>query len=344
MSFQTPGGPAAKRRRIEAANLTLRKPFRSPLINRQPTTESSSQTLQQNHHHQQAGTGRAAPSGTRAIRAPSTPASIGRTNAESTPEALSAGGEETSPPFSRTEVDGGSLTHKPSQSRLVKSSSSSSLKSAPGLTKGSLNKPACTSTSTSTGTGTGATDHDPTNLPNLIHQIQASQKRLQTQLRAAQQRLELVRQARRIEEASKPAADGDGDGGAEADAGLRERIARWKAASRLAAEELFELVKERVDGMGGAKAWRESQRRQARGGFWGDEDEVGKKGGFDDEGGERDGDNGEESVREDGGDENEAEEEEGEEESEFTILMMLRSLNIDPDVLGYDAVEGRWLD
>lgn len=35
MSFQTPGGHDAKRRRIEAANATLRKPFRSPLVNRQ---------------------------------------------------------------------------------------------------------------------------------------------------------------------------------------------------------------------------------------------------------------------------------------------------------------------
>lgn len=35
MSFHTPGGHDAKRRRIEAANATLRKPFRSPLVNRQ---------------------------------------------------------------------------------------------------------------------------------------------------------------------------------------------------------------------------------------------------------------------------------------------------------------------
>ena len=28
----------------------------------------------------------------------------------------------------------------------------------------------------------------------------------------------------------------------------------------------------------------------------------------------------------------------------FTMLMMLRSLNIDPDILGYDATEDKWQD
>jgi hypothetical protein len=35
-----------------------------------------------------------------------------------------------------------------------------------------------------------------------------------------------------------------------------------KAASRVAADELFELIRGRVEGMGGARAWRESRRRQ----------------------------------------------------------------------------------
>lgn len=29
---------------------------------------------------------------------------------------------------------------------------------------------------------------------------------------------------------------------------------------------------------------------------------------------------------------------------EFTMMMMLKSLNIEPEVLGYDPVEDKWLD
>ncbi|KAK3905813.1 hypothetical protein C8A05DRAFT_30370 [Staphylotrichum tortipilum] len=58
------------------------------------------------------------------------------------------------------------------------------------------------------------------------------------------------------------------------------------------------------------------------------------------------GDEKDESEREKGEEEDHVGEEKEEEieELEFTMLMMLKSLNIDPDVLGYDAVEERWRD
>ncbi|KAL2156920.1 hypothetical protein VTH06DRAFT_2320 [Thermothelomyces fergusii] len=31
-------------------------------------------------------------------------------------------------------------------------------------------------------------------------------------------------------------------------------------------------------------------------------------------------------------------------ESEFTMAVMLKSLNIEPDVLGYDPIEDKWRD
>jgi hypothetical protein len=84
-----------------------------------------------------------------------------------------------------------------------------------------------------------------------------------------------------------------------------------KRASRLAAEELFGLIKGRVDGMGGAKAWRESRKRQRElyGGGFGDEEQRLSAGWG--RGGEEDGDG--------SGREEEGEEAEPEEESEETV-------------------------
>jgi Swi5-dependent recombination DNA repair protein 1 len=135
----------------------------------------------------------------------------------------------------------------------------------------------------------------------------------------------LIRQARRIEEASSASAkrrpEGKTEQGEDAvvdDAGLQEMILRWKAASRLAAEELFGLVRERMEGMGGVKAWRERQREVCddRGGGFGFEGQEVVKGGED---GEAEGDG---ERRRDGGEddgEEEEEKEEDEEEEEETV-------------------------
>lgn len=74
--------------------------------------------------------------------------------------------------------------------------------------------------------------------------------------------VELVRQAARIEKSS------------ESNEKLEELVRKWKGACRLAAEELFELIRVRVDSMGGGDAWRETRRNQ----FWDDEDEVKREG------------------------------------------------------------------
>jgi hypothetical protein len=99
------------------------------------------------------------------------------------------------------------------------------------------------------------------------------------------------------------------------DAELRELVGKWRTASRLAAEDLFGLIKDRVAGMGGAKAWRESRKRQrGGGGFYGgfgdDEQRPGRDRGEDQEGEEED---------EGSGSETQKMEEEEEEESEETV-------------------------
>ncbi|KAK3309949.1 uncharacterized protein B0T15DRAFT_19161 [Chaetomium strumarium] len=70
MSFQTPGGPAAKRRRIETANATLRKPFRSPMISRQQNQFGTGSTLES------PSTSRAGPAAVSTPQTPATPASL----------------------------------------------------------------------------------------------------------------------------------------------------------------------------------------------------------------------------------------------------------------------------
>ena len=107
----------------------------------------------------------------------------------------------------------------------------------------------------------------------------------------------------------------------------------------MAAEELFELVKGRVESMGGGEAWRRSRRRNGY-----DDHEVGEGRGLkrmrdidDEEHEEGEGEvEGDEEGREGQGKEGEGDEE------GFTMLMMLRSLNIEPELLGWDEGEEKW--
>lgn len=77
-------------------------------------------------------------------------------------------------------------------------------------------------------------------------------------VRAAERELETAREAARIEAQSLARRPGG-----EVDAEMRELVERWRGACRTAAEELLGLIGDRVAGMGGARAWRESRKRQA---------------------------------------------------------------------------------
>jgi hypothetical protein len=130
------------------------------------------------------------------------------------------------------------------------------------------------------------------------------------------------------------------------DTELEHLISKWKTASREAAEELFRSARDRVNKMGGVGAWRERTKKQSRGG-WGDE-------------------GAEEEKNEDGSDFTEAqkearaimledmkaemekygEKEEVEEEKDdesFTMDMMLKQLNVELGVIGYDKASQRWI-
>ncbi|KAM7191799.1 hypothetical protein V8F20_009162 [Naviculisporaceae sp. PSN 640] len=163
--------------------------------------------------------------------------------------------------------------------------------------------------------------------------FQAANKELQAHMSEIRKQLDIARQARRIQEKGSIQE-------------LEALIEKWKGASRQAAEDLFELIKQRVDSMGGGKAWRDSRRRQQQGwsGFGDDEDYKrqmkNKRDGDYDEYGE--GTEGDEEHEDDGEDDEGNNEEE--EDMGFTMAMMLQSLNIEPEVLGWDPGEEKWRD
>ncbi|KAK3336455.1 hypothetical protein B0T19DRAFT_437217 [Cercophora scortea] len=278
----------AKRRRVELANSTLRKPFRSPMINRPKPDDDDAQQ-----------TGTAEPE---AEAETSTPSKPGLTPTLRRPRESITSATPTKPPSAALPMR-----------RVLPARST--------FTASAARK-----------TGNPAQHSSPAD--ELLEQMRKTRNETSTHLREMQQRLDLVRQAKRIEEHSNARRPGE-----PVDAELRELMEKWKMASRQAAEDVFELIKVRVEGMGGGKAWRESRRRR-REGFRGfDEEEGGRKGEVEEReefredygGGDGDGEEGESGK----------EGEEGDDEG-FTMVMMFKSLNIDPDVLGYDAAEDKW--
>lgn len=199
---QTPG-PAAKRRRVDAANATLRKPFRSPMIRR-----------------------------------PS----------ESTP------GQESTPSAPRPGPAPGATPARPTSSALFTTPTPATPTPAPPtglptrrlLTKTPLSKPPRPGTNTTT-------DVSPTktNPPQEAPEDPAVQE-----------------QAQKITRQTPP--------GQPVDAELKAATAKWRAAGRAAVEDLFELVKGRVEGMG-------AEERRGRSGW---DDDFGREEGPKGRGGE----------------------------------------------------------
>ncbi|KAI9873345.1 MAG: hypothetical protein M1830_000514 [Pleopsidium flavum] len=176
--------------------------------------------------------------------------------------------------------------------------------------------------------------------------LSKTHRTLETQLRALTTDLDTLSQAVKIESSNS-------------DTDLEALIQKWKTASREAAEEVFAGVRDRVNRMGGVGAWRDAQRKQQewKSGGFGFDDGPGRKG-VDEEGVEGDISEGERERRraeaEDQVDGREVdgegkkavveEEEEGADDDTFTMDMMLRSLNVELDVIGFDKESQRWID
>ena len=277
MSFQTPGGHDAKRRRIEAANATLRKPFRSPLVNRQPQdNKPGPDGAQQNSpsiNRDSAAPDKATPHtpaparGSRHAPAAASPLSTSPSLASWSPQPR----KQTT---TTTTTGTASLTPLPTRRSLPRKNQITPQPQQP--------RSGTTTTTTTT------TQPNPNTNPNpkagyraaeeedgegeeeeqdLLTRLTASQRTLHSHLRTTQSRLALVRQAAQIERASTSAAAAaaaDRSPGEPVGVELTELIDRWKGASRLAAEEVFELITGRVEGMGGVRVWSRERRRAQR--------------------------------------------------------------------------------
>jgi Swi5-dependent recombination DNA repair protein 1 len=126
------------------------------------------------------------------------------------------------------------------------------------------------------------------------------------------------------------------------DAELQSLARKWRSASRSAAEEVFGYARDKVNGMGGMRGWkkREKEMRDRMNQGWND-DGAQKKAGNGGDGLERIED--ERDPRDEVGVEEEVDEVDEAEDESFTMDIMLKSMGIDVDLLGYDKKKGMWI-
>lgn len=196
--------PAAKRRRVDAANATLRKPFHSPLLRRQPAAEESSTPGSTSKTPESNSSKRSFEE----VYSPSSP------SATKQPQTV----RPARPP--------GNLRRGRPASPLTPSVASA----APQATKRKISGPSDAEASPG--------DDNPFLALARAHRT-AGRDAI---VRDLDRRLDTARQAGEIEAASERSRPGEA-----VDQELRDLVVKWRGAGRVAAEELFETVKERVD-------------------------------------------------------------------------------------------------
>jgi len=206
--------PAAKRRRVDAANETLKKPFRSPMVKRPQPQEGIDI----------------------AASSPATPAPAAHRRERieltrlSTPSKI-PGGRRFGPALSAS-VGSFGTPSRPAPNRGTDQKFGSSLD--------------------------GLSDKD----TEFLNKLSRRKKEAELKTREVEKEMELVRQAARIQSGKETSNEE-----------LEKLVGKWKGACRTAAEELFELIRGRVDSMGGGAAWRETRQQNP----WFDEDTAEEK-------------------------------------------------------------------
>ncbi|KAL1617365.1 hypothetical protein SLS54_007918 [Diplodia seriata] len=306
--------PSAKRRRLEDAQSALRKPFRSP------------------------------------FKTPNRKVELERPNADTTASSTAV----PSPLVQSTLPDSSAAqSFSVSSLRTLRSSRSSTTPSTPSKLPPFVQR-------------ADAVDLDDP-LETAIRAEEQRQRELSKQIRSIRTELDTLKQALRIATSTN-------------DAKLEALTRKWRDATRAAAEDVFATTKDRVNGMGGIGVWKQNEQRQQewRLGFQAQENEPNLDDSDDDEN-ENVGLTPEEkearlvareqraearaeakrerqwreqqdaeaeaevealrqSRTDDGGDDD------ADAEQSFTMDTMLKTLNIDPKMIGWDKEGQRWVD
>ncbi|KAE8364430.1 hypothetical protein BDV27DRAFT_115001 [Aspergillus caelatus] len=166
----------------------------------------------------------------------------------------------------------------------------------------------------------------------VILDLQKQERALQSRLAILRSELDTAQQALQLESSTK-------------DADLQSLIMKWRSVSQNAAEEVFSGAQERVARMGGMKAWRERMKNNNT--QWEQEEMEPWYGNAEAERVDVDEDELEarkaEMLRGCKKRHDEGQEDEEVEEEEFTMDFMLKTLNIDLKVIGYDKAHQRWI-
>ncbi|CAG7924443.1 unnamed protein product [Penicillium olsonii] len=153
--------------------------------------------------------------------------------------------------------------------------------------------------------------------PEIIA-LQKRQRAIQSKLATLRSEIDQAKQALRLETSNK-------------DTELEALIIKWRLISQDAADEAFIGAHERVKRMGGMAAWKEHSKRDAT--RWEvdeerhevehlDEDEIDAREIEDPQNGSGNSD---------------------ETEEEFTMEFMLKTLHVEPELIGYDTKAQRWI-
>jgi Swi5-dependent recombination DNA repair protein 1 len=175
--------------------------------------------------------------------------------------------------------------------------------------------------------------HSPASAETLT--LQKKHTHLLNQLSATRASLETSNQALKVETSDR-------------DTELEALIVKWRVASRAAAEEVFAGARDKVNKMGGVGAMRDREKSKNET-AWGWEDTP-KKESDDDEGGHEEDEDGF-HIGEDEGEEQDEREEGakkdaiyGDDDEGYTMDMMLKTLNIELKIIGYDKGLQKWVD
>ncbi|EEP82236.1 predicted protein [Uncinocarpus reesii 1704] len=168
--------------------------------------------------------------------------------------------------------------------------------------------------------------------------LQKQLSSLHAQLSALRANLDTTAQALKIEQSNQ-------------DPEIEALVHKWRLVTREAAEELFASARDRVNRMGGVGVWREKMRqsklRKAEwdtcGGADGGEDADGSDVEREKEARRREIEDGIDAGGRGDSDREEHESEKGDDET-FTMDMMLKNLNIDLKMIGFDKENQRWID